>query len=260
MPVHLFDSLVNEALANQPALAPLRSVVEKELLHHDILRTLHQQNFLHKLTFMGGTCLRYCYGSLRLSGDLDFTGGSDFSRASFAPIGQALIQSLKDKYGALTPAPRIKMDICAVPSYETHSMMLSNPYGIDMGTNGLVVQAQSREEIYTDKLFAVALRPNRLHYRDLWDMLWLHGQGLKPRFALIPPKLKHRNCTLDYFLDLFEKRRKFLRDDSNTPMEFEKEMHQFLTPEQVRQTLEQENLWTLLGDLMEDLGSEIRQL
>ena len=34
----LFDQLVNEAIRNQNGLAPLQAVVEKELLHHDILR------------------------------------------------------------------------------------------------------------------------------------------------------------------------------------------------------------------------------
>jgi len=53
-------------------------------------------------------------------------------------------------------------------------MMLLNPYGIDMGTNGLILQAQSHEEIYTDKLLAFAFRPNRIKQRDLWDISWLH--------------------------------------------------------------------------------------
>jgi len=34
----LFDRLVDEVLRAQTSLAPLRAVVEKELLHHDILR------------------------------------------------------------------------------------------------------------------------------------------------------------------------------------------------------------------------------
>ncbi len=36
----LFDLLVDSALQGQPGLAPLRPVVEKELLHQDILREL----------------------------------------------------------------------------------------------------------------------------------------------------------------------------------------------------------------------------
>lgn len=36
----LFDQLVDTALLNNQALSPLRIVVEKELLHHDILREM----------------------------------------------------------------------------------------------------------------------------------------------------------------------------------------------------------------------------
>jgi predicted nucleotidyltransferase component of viral defense system len=78
----LFDELVDAALKNKQDLAPLRTVVEKELLHHDILRVLSGAGLLAKLTFIGGTCLRACYGSSRLSEDLDFTGGADFTRTA----------------------------------------------------------------------------------------------------------------------------------------------------------------------------------
>ena len=36
----LFDRLVAQALQGQAHLAPLQPVVEKELLHHDILREM----------------------------------------------------------------------------------------------------------------------------------------------------------------------------------------------------------------------------
>jgi len=36
---------------------------EKELLHHDILRELSAAGLLAGLTFIGGTCLRACYGA-----------------------------------------------------------------------------------------------------------------------------------------------------------------------------------------------------
>ncbi|MFD2882708.1 nucleotidyl transferase AbiEii/AbiGii toxin family protein [Pseudomonas lini] len=61
-----------EALKNKQDLAPLRVVVEKELLHHDIMLALSSAGMLAKLTFIGDTCLRACYGSNRLSEDLDF--------------------------------------------------------------------------------------------------------------------------------------------------------------------------------------------
>jgi len=39
-PATLFDSLVDEALKSRAELSLLRPVVEKELLHHDILREM----------------------------------------------------------------------------------------------------------------------------------------------------------------------------------------------------------------------------
>src|SRR5580704_16727380 len=150
--MNLFDKLVDQALRNNQGLAALRSVVEKELLHHDILRIMRDNNLLSELTFNGDTCLRCCYGGMRLSEDLDFTGGSHFSRQTLSAMGKLLKQSLEEKYGlevSITepekdkqdvdtwkikietrpearhlPAQRINIDICAVPSYEKLPMML----------------------------------------------------------------------------------------------------------------------------------------
>lgn len=83
----LFDQLVDQALSRHDELAPLRVVVEKELLHHDIMRVLSDSGMVERLCFIGGTCLRACYGSSRLSEDLDFTGGADFDRADLVPPG-----------------------------------------------------------------------------------------------------------------------------------------------------------------------------
>lgn len=285
--MNLFDRLVTEALKNQPKLSPLRMVVEKELLHHDILRVLRDNNLTTNLTFIGGTCLRCCYGGVRLSEDLDFTGGNDFSRESLSAVGQVLIENLQDKYGLTVqvsepikdkgnvdtwkvkiqtrpqqkhlPAQRINIDICAVASYEKRPMMLLNPYGVDMGTSGFIIQAQSREEIYTDKLIAFALRPNRIKYRDLWDIIWLHGQGLKPQVTLIPDKLKDRNYTVDYFLNLFNERMRLLAAKPEIATEFKQEMRRFLSREQLSQTLEQKDLWSFIIYLIEDLGNQIRK-
>lgn len=280
--MNLFDKLVIEALNNQSNLLPLKVVVEKELLHHDILRVLSHHNLLKDLTFIGGTCLRACYGSVRLSEDLDFTGGHNFSRNNLANMGKTLVANLHDKYGLQVivsepiedkknvdtwkikietrpeakhlPAQRINIDICALPSYEKRPMMLLNPYSVDMGTSGLIIQAQSREEIYADKLIAFAFRPNRIKYRDLWDISWLHGQGLKPRLELIPKKLNDRGHTMDYFLDLFDARTKWLTDKkSEMVVEFQSEMRRFLSGE----VLKQEGLWDFITYLIEDLGNKI---
>jgi hypothetical protein len=43
--------------------------------------TKSESGLLTGLTFIGGTCLRACYGSARLSKDLDFIGGHGFMQA-----------------------------------------------------------------------------------------------------------------------------------------------------------------------------------
>ena len=284
--MNLFDQLVTEALKNQPDLSSLRIVVEKELLHHDILRILSQNNLLSNLTFIGGTCLRLCYGGIRLSEDLDFTGGNDFSRNNLAAMGQILTDCLNEKYNLQVrvsepvkdsknvdtwkikietkpkqkhlPAQRINIDICRVHSYEKQPMMLLNPYDIDMGTGGLILQAQSREEIYADKLLAFALRPNRVKHRDLWDITWLHQKGFKPRLKLLPNKLKDRNLTPKHFLNLFNKRLKLLSENNNLEVEFKKEINIFLALKQINETIKQDNLWAFIVYLISDLEAQMR--
>ena len=203
----LFDRLVDEAIKARADLATLRPVVEKELLHHDILREMSASGLLAGLTFIGGTCLRDCYGSARLSEDLDFTGGSHFKRSDLSALGQILTENLKRRYGLRVsvsepvkeggkvatwklsvetrserkdlPAQRIHVDICAIPSHDARPMMLRNLYGVEMGTSGLILQAQSREEILADKIIALAFRENRIKNRDLWDIAWLRQQGVE---------------------------------------------------------------------------------
>lgn len=285
--MNLFDQLVTEALKHQPNLSPLRIVVEKELLHHDILRVLSHNNLLTHLTFIGGTCLRDCYGSIRLSEDLDFTGGTDFTRQNLSAMSDLLIKNLNHKYGLTInvseptidksnvdtwkikvetrpkhkhlPAQRINIDICSVPSYEKRPMMLLNPYGVDMGTTGLIIQAQSREEIYADKLLALALRPNRIKYRDLWDIIWLHQQGLKPNIDLIPHKIQDRHHTIKHFLNLFNERQKSLKQNNAMALEFKQEMRRFLPVDKINQTLDQEKLWDFISYLTEDLGNQLHK-
>ena len=48
------DALVDAAISEAPDLAPLRPVVEKELLHYEILRALDQAGLLDQLTTRSG--------------------------------------------------------------------------------------------------------------------------------------------------------------------------------------------------------------
>ena len=278
----LFDQLVDEALKSRADLSILRPVVEKELLHHDIIREMSEAGLLSGLTFIGGTCLRACYGSARLSEDLDFTGGSDFRRGDLTELANILTTRLKTRYGLpasvsepvkaegkvstwkLTvetrpgqkhlPAQRIHLDICAIPSYDPRPMMLRNLYGVDLGTSGLVLQAQSREEILADKIIALAFRENRIKNRDLWDIGWLVQQGVELPVKLIPLKVRDHQRKKSEFVDLLTTRTLSLRNQPETRLDFVKEMRRFLPAATVRDTVEKETYWEYLIQIIADLA------
>src|SRR5690554_4525781 len=281
----LFNQLVEQALSNNAELTQLRIVVEKELLHHDILRIMSENSFLQELCFIGGTCLRACYGSNRLSEDLDFTGGSDFNRETLVTLKSALERGLHTKYGLNTevsepkketgnvdtwklriqtrperkdlPAQRINIDICVIPSYQPQARILLNPYGVDMGTQGLILMAQSLEEIYVDKVLAFALRRRRIKNRDLWDLLWLKQQGIKPAFELLENKLSDHLRTKDEFLALAHERADLLTADAQVKKDFRHEMQRFLPVKIVESTINNEQFWNYLCN---EIPSLIKQV
>ncbi|MBA2306829.1 nucleotidyl transferase AbiEii/AbiGii toxin family protein, partial [Candidatus Dependentiae bacterium] len=112
--------------------------------------------------------------------------------------------------------------------------------------------------IYTDKLVAFAFRPNRIKYRDVWDIMWLHNQGVNPKLELIPHKLKDRGYSLDYFLNLFDERLLLIKEHPDCVVEFKQEMIRFLSAEHISRIVEQEQLWSFITYLLEDLGNRIK--
>ncbi|MCL7945171.1 nucleotidyl transferase AbiEii/AbiGii toxin family protein [Marinobacter sp. ATCH36] len=270
----LFDSLVDEAIRNQSGLSVLRPVVEKEILHHDILRELSHADLLQRLTFIGGTCLRACYGSNRLSEDLDFTGGAGFNKAVLDRLKETLETRLQEKYelpitvtepkaekqGNVDTwklsvntqperpdrqAQKIHLDICAVPSYQVTPRTLRNHYGINLGTESLIINAQTREEIFADKLVAFAMRPGRLKHRDLWDIAWLTQGGVVPAYELINAKLADHGQSETAFLERAEDRLKMLELEQQQK-DFIFEMSRFIPPDRLNQTVRQDGFWSYL--------------
>lgn len=272
----LFDALVDEALRNQGELSALRPVVVKEILHHDILRELSHADLLKQLTFIGGTCLRACYGSNRLSEDLDFTGGANFNKAELDKLKITLETRLTDKYelpitvtepkaekqGNVDtwklkvntqperpdmPAQRIHLDICAVPSYQVVPRTLRNHYGINLGTESLIIRSQTREEIFADKLLAFAMRPGRLKYRDFWDIGWLTQAGVEPAYDLLKAKLADHGELEEDFLQRSDERLGLLADDEQQQRDFVFEMARFIPPDRLNQTIRQEGFWAYIS-------------
>lgn len=285
--MNLFDRLVTEAVNNQQELSTLRIVVEKELLHHDILREMSTSGLLDSLTFIGGTCLRACYGSNRLSEDLDFTGGKTFKRETLSSLAKVLVQRLEAKYGLtvtvdepekesgnvdtwkmkvithpakkMLPAQKINIDICALPSYDRRPMMLRNIYGVEMGTSGLIVQAESREEILADKIIALALRVNRLKNRDLWDIAWLKQQGVVLSVHLISKKIQDRSVSTDKFLELLYERHLSLEQEPAVRQDFINEMKRFLPVKIVTETVANADFWFYLCNLIREESQNVTE-
>lgn len=272
--MNLFERMVATAMNDNAPLNPLVMVVEKELLHHDILREMSGAGLLERLTFMGGTCLRACYGSQRLSEDLDFTGGSDFNQGCLSALPLVLTDKLYRKYGFKVdvseptrvsgnvdtwklkivtrpkqrgmPIQRINIDICAVPSYDKRPMMVHNYYGVDMGTSGLILQVESREEILADKMVALALRMGRIKNRDLWDIVWLKQQGMLLSMELLKQKIRDHHHSLFSYMELLTNRRDLLLNDSSARADFENEMKRFLPLSIVKDTIENSAFWEYL--------------
>jgi len=279
--VSLFDQLVDEALRSRADHAVLRPVVEKELLHHDIFREMSGAGLLAGLTFIGGTCLRACYGSPRLSEDLDFTGGADFRREDLAGLAEVLTERLSTRYelpvrvsepkqtaGRVStwklrietrpeqrhlPAQQIHLDICALPSYDARPMTLRNLYEVDLGTSGLILKAESREEILADKLIALAFRENRLKNRDLWDIAWLTQRGVELPVDLIPEKVRDHGRSGDEFASSLSGRIEQLGSEE-ARTDFLNEMRRFLPSATVEDTLQQEGYWLWLRGVVVDLS------
>jgi len=276
----LFDQLVSLAAKRQSGLIPLRAVVEKELLHHDILREMNKAGLLASLTFIGGTCLRMCYNSNRLSEDLDFTGGQAFNKATLGILGRTLADMFRAKYGLEAqvkepsretgnvntwrvtivtqpkakhlPAQQINLDVCSIPSHDPRPMMLRNHYSVDMGTSGLILRAQSREEILADKVVAMAFRPNRIKNRDLWDIGWLKQQNVELPVKLVPLKIADHRRTRDEFIRLLSARLKPLPGDQAAHADFVGEMRRFLPASIVADTVAKPDFWQYLTSLLRE--------
>lgn len=285
MLMNLFDQLVNQAIQNTSKLSTLRVVVEKELLHHDIIREMSQAGLLEQLTFMGGTCLRACYSSNRLSEDLDFTGGHDFNKSSLKCLADVLKEQLKKKYSLQIevsepkretgnvdtwklkiitrpeqrslPMQRINIDICSIPSYDRKLAVLHNHYGVQMGTEGLLLHIESREEIFADKIIAFALRLNRLKNRDLWDIAWLTQQGIKLPIKLVKYKIKDHQQLETLFIEKLQQRKKELLENTALEDEFKQEMRRLLPATTVKDTVNAEGFWDYIKQVVSDACNEV---
>jgi hypothetical protein len=149
-------------------------------------------------------------------------------------------------------AQRINIDICAIPSHDARPMMLRNQYGVDMGTSGLILRAQSREEMLADKFIALAMRPNRLKNRDLWDIAWLERQGFVVNADLIAQKIVDHHISSSLFLDSLTACIGLIGDDPSIRQDFRNEIRRFLPTGPSVDTALSDDYWLYLQTLLAD--------
>lgn len=220
-----FENLVAKAMA-EPGRRAMRPVIEKELLHLDILYALDEAGLLDDLTFQGGTSLRLCRGAPRFSENLDFAGGRDFKSQHAVSIKECIEEYVSRRYRLEVsvkpprelhddsayagirvdkwqifivtsparpdiPKQRIKIEIANIPAHtrEPCSIQIHYPFLPD-GYDDLLVIAESVDEILADKLVSLVNTRSHVRHRDIWDLQWLKQQGARPDVELVRKKLQ----------------------------------------------------------------------
>ncbi len=263
-----FRELVEFALEQHPELVGMEVIVEKELLHYELLHVLNRGGWLDGLTFQGGPALRLCYGASRLSEDLDFSGGPGFSTKSMDGLATYLKKTLSGRslgldvkspktitshftsdIGVSTwrivfeicpfrrgiPKQRIKLDIDNAPTYTEGPGAIAQNYSV-VRESQMLVRVQSREEILASKLVAFSasvVTRNRPRFRDIWDMHWLRGKGTAIRNDLVRAKMGDHCVESAWFETAADRVKDIVRST-----EFANEMRRFLLSHTVVQILD----------------------
>ena len=274
--------LREQALAvvmSSPLLAPMQTIVEKELLHYEILNILDRGGWLDSFVFQGGTSLRLCHGAERLSEDLDFSAGKDFAAkgmddlAAFLEMGlgarghPTIVKPPKKRQQdpangdvrAFTwrvevemeparpdlPRQRVKIDVDNATSFTSEPRPVQRNYDV-LADYRIVLHVQNTEEILASKLLAlpasVALR-NRPRHRDIWDICWLSNTGARARKDLLCGKIQERKFCHSWIAAAAEKVPAIVKSEA-----FASDMRRFLLPDRAERTLEDQRFLQYLSN------------
>ncbi len=280
----MLNRVTQQLIRENPEYASLSEVIEKEILHHDIMTVLIQHGALQTLTFIGGTALRMCYNSSRLSEDLDFNGGHGFKPSQLVGLDTEIQHYIQKKYETEVwvnapneekqgdtvswkisivkqpnrpdlPRQKMHIDVCAVPSFDIKKRPLINHYKLVVPTEGLLVPVQSPEEILVDKLIALAFRARRIKPRDLWDITWLKQRGIELSNTLLNQKLEARNKPKPEFQHAIQSQIDKLLHEDEVKNDFNAEMRRFIPQSLQQKTLNQADYWHYLQTEVQAIAS-----
>ncbi|PVZ86369.1 nucleotidyl transferase AbiEii/AbiGii toxin family protein [Serratia sp. S1B] len=277
---------IRQIVQANPDYAAVTPVIEKEILHHDIMDVLIKQGAMQRLTFIGGTSLRMCYNSARLSEDLDFNGGHDFKPSEFAGLESEIQTYIQNKYETEVwvnkpsddkqgdtvswkisivkeanrpdlPRQKLHIDVCAIPSFDIEKRPLLNHYNIVVPTEGILVPVQSLQETLADKLIALAYRARRIRPRDIWDIVWIKQRGINLSKTLVEQKLVARQKQTEDFRHALAVQLAKLMSEDEVRNDFNMEMSRFI-PKQIKErTLDNPEYWTYAQGEVNDIVLEL---
>lgn len=267
----MLNKIVNQVVINNPQYKSNILVIEKEILHHDILSVMKKHQILQNLTFIGGTALRLCYSSVRLSEDLDFSVNKGVTLQSLTGFGDEIAKAISSKYGTHVtvkepvldkgdtstwkvsiekeanrpdiPKQKIHIDLCKIPSLENEHRPLIDHYNIHH--SAYLIPVQSQKEILADKFIALALR-NNIKSRDLWDIVWLQQKNITVNPKAVKDKLLLRNIAPQHFQTLMANKLLKLTTNPQIYKNFTNEMSRFLPDSIVSETINNDNFWHYL--------------
>ncbi|WP_417212651.1 nucleotidyl transferase AbiEii/AbiGii toxin family protein [Acinetobacter venetianus] len=264
-----FDELVEMAIA-QGGTKDMRPVIEKELLHYDILFALDEAGLLDQLVFQGGTSLRLCRGSNRYSEDLDFAGGKDFSSKTLIEMKEVIEKYIGERYGlevtvkepsslkkdpkyaelnidkwqiAVVTSPeqkhlakqRIKLEVANIPAYTKEPLPLGKNYDfLPDGYSSTLIYTETLDEIMADKIISLPATQKYIRHRDVWDLVFLKRNGAALNIDLVLHKIE--DYKIEGFKDLLDARISSLKEIVYGEA-FAKEMERFLARETFDGTL-----------------------
>jgi len=277
---------IHQIVQSNPDYAAVTPVIEKEILHHDIMDVLIKQGVMQRLTFIGDTSLRMCYNSSRLSEDLDFNGGHDFTPSELEGLESEIQTYIQNKYETEVwvnkpygeqqgdtvswkisivkeancpdlPRQKLHIDVCAIPSFDIENRPLINHYDIVVPTEGILVPVQSLQETLADKLIALAYRARRIKPRDIWDLVWIKQRGIDLSKILLEKKLKARHKQIDDFRQALSTALTKLMSEEEVHNDFNMEMSRFIPKHIKERTLDNPEYWAYVQGEVKVIASEL---
>lgn len=267
----VFRTYADLAMRNTD-LDGLRPVVEKELLHYELLNALVGEGILENLCFQGGTALRLCHGGIRYSEDLGFSAGPDFTEEKAGDLAGAIQRRIGEVYqlpvsvkppkpakversdpirvstwsirietapqGRNLPAQRIKIDIDTTISHTRQQLQPRLNYDfLPSSYAQMILPVQSMSEIMANKLVALPssiILQGRPRYRDIWDLRWLGQRNTEADAQIVISKAREHG--IQAIETVYEAALDAI-EDVVLSGEFRDEMSRFLPGDVRRQTL-----------------------